>query len=202
MAVNDFDFIAPFYDRLAKLIFGRALLRAQLTHLSELKEKDQVLIVGGGAGELLEHIPFCTSIDFVEKSKRMIRRAKKRLVDRPVNFILEDFLSFESDKKYDVIICPFFLDCFEEQNLKLTINKCKKLLKKEGVLIVSDFEEKYSNKFLLRIMHLFFRVTSRLESNKLKPINDFVVSEGFQLVDEKFLHRNQLFSRLYITNIF
>lgn len=197
MALNDFDFVAPFYERLASLVFGKALIHAQITHLSEIKEDDNVLILGGGTGEILDHIPICENIDYVEKSHLMIRRAKSRLVNRPVNFIQEDFLIFHSERKYDVIICPFFLDCFEESNLKQAIGKCKHHLKSGGKLIIIDFESGQTNSFLLRLMHLFFRLGAQLESRKLKNIHNHVLSIDFKLLEEKFSHRNQLFSRLY-----
>ena len=94
MAVNDFNFIAPFYDVLARIVFGNAILKAQTTHLSEINENDQVLILGGGTGKLLEHIPFCDRVDYVEKSEKMIRIAKRRLVNRSVNFVNHDFLNY------------------------------------------------------------------------------------------------------------
>ncbi|MEQ8903661.1 class I SAM-dependent methyltransferase [Ekhidna sp.] len=197
MAVNDFNFIAPFYDVLARIVFGNAILKAQTTHLSEINENDQVLILGGGTGKLLEHIPFCDRVDYVEKSEKMIRIAKRRLVNRSVNFVNHDFLNWKSATTYDVIVCPFFLDCFDRTNLKLAINKCNQLTKDGGILIVSDFEKAASSRVLQGIMHLFFSLISNLESKNLKKIDDFVISGGFQLIDEKFLHRNQLFSRLY-----
>lgn len=197
MDVNNFNFIAPFYDQLARLVFGKSILKAQLTHLPEIKGSDRVLILGGGTGKLLEHFPFCESIDYVEKSKSMIRKAKKRLVNRSINFHQQDFFEFESQKKYDVIVCPFFLDCFNESNLRFVIAKCKRALKEQGRLIVADFEPKRDSREILSLMHFFFRIIANLESGNLQNINEKALKAGFELVEEKFLHRNQLFSRLY-----
>ena len=197
MAVNDFDFIAPFYDQLQRLIFGKALLNAQIAHISEIRESDNVLILGGGTGEILEHLPLCENIDYVEKSHLMIRRAKRRLVNRPVDFIREDFLNFQSDRKYDIIICPFFLDCFGEENLLTVISICKQKLTSGGKMIVIDFAENSSGSWIVKRMHFFFRITANLESRNLKNIHIQMLYSGFQLIDEKFSHRNKLFSRLY-----
>ena len=197
MAVNNFDFVAPYYDLLVKVVFGRSILNAQLVHLARIQKKDTVLVLGGGTGKLLHHIPSCKTIDFVEKSRKMIAKARKRLENRVINFIHEDFLEYESKHQYDVIICPFFLDCFEKQNLEIVIAKCKSLISTGGYLITTDFESETSGKFLLATMHIFFGFTSNLESRCLKHIHEFVVSNGFELVAEISLHRNQLFSRLY-----
>lgn len=197
MAVNDFDFIAPFYDQLQRLIFGKALLNAQIAHISEIRESDNILILGGGTGEILEHLPLCENIDYVEKSHLMIRLAKRRLVNRPVDFISEDFLNFQSDRKYNIIICPFFLDCFGEENLLTVISICKQKLTSGGKMIVIDFAKNSSDSWIVKLMHFFFRITANLESRNLKNIHIQMLYSDFQLIDEKFSHRNKLFSRLY-----
>jgi len=194
---NNFNFIAPFYDRLAKLVFGKVLIDAQRIHISKIVDGDEVLIVGGGTGEILEHLPLCESIDYVEKSQRMIRRAEKRQVNRSVHFIHGDFFEFEPGKTYDVIICPFFLDCFGEENLKRAILKCGRLLADGGSLVVIDFDENSSGSWFVKVMHFLFRLTANLESRNLKNLHAQVLFSGFQLIDEKFSHQNKLFSRLY-----
>ena len=69
---NNFNTIAPVYDFLAKMVFGRSLERAQAAFLSDLetKVKAKVLIVGGGTGKVLELLPegLDLQIDYVEKA--------------------------------------------------------------------------------------------------------------------------------------
>lgn len=197
MAINDFDLLAPYYDRIAKLIFGNQLLRTQTLFLNEIKREDKVLILGGGTGELLYDIPMCDKIHFVEKSHRMIERAATRRLKIKVDFIAEDFHDFSASGTYDLIICPFFLDCFSEDNLKVILKKIKSVLKPNGHLIVSDFQKTSSNTLTLKLMHAFFHVFSKLDAKHLLNIHDMVIQVGFEVTKEKFLHRNQLFSRLY-----
>lgn len=197
MAVNNFDFIAPFYDQLAKLVFGKALLQAQLIHLTQIEENDHVLILGGGTGRILEQFPICNQIDFVEKSKKMIMLAKKRMVKRHIDFKYCDFFEYKPNRKYDIVICPFFLDCFNQEQLEEVLNKIKLMLSKNGHLLVADFRSTKSNRWILRIMHLFFRLFANLEARYLLDIHQMVISAGFEVEKEKFLHRKQLFSRLY-----
>lgn len=197
MAVNDFDSIASFYDRLAKFVFGNALLDAQLQHLPEISERDHVLIIGGGTGEILEHIPLCEEVIFLEKSRKMIKRAEMRLVNRPIDFIRQDFFDFETDQKFDVILCPFFLDCFDEVNLEKAISKCTNHLAKQGSLVVIDFDEKRVHPFLLMTMMLFFRLFSKLQSKSLLPIRKIIQQNRFKEQEVKFLKKG-VFSGVYI----
>lgn len=197
MAVNDFDRVASFYDRLAVLVFGKEILRSQTRFLDQVKASDTVLILGGGTGQLLEYLPKCKQVDFVEKSAKMIRRANSRKVNQSINFINEDFFEYEPDMKFDVIICPFFLDCFNEEHLGKALHKVMDYLKTGGRLIVSDFDQKGTRKILSRLMHLFFRVFASLQSNRLKPIHSKVIAGGFVLIEEDFFYQNMIFSRLY-----
>ena len=195
--MNNFNLIAPFYDLLSRLIFKDNLLKAQLTFLDRLEPADKVLILGGGTGELLEFLPKCQKVVYLEKSKKMLIRARKRSATNSTSFVQMDFLKGSLNESYDVIICPFFLDCFNEGNLHSVIFKCRQLLKKDGCLIVSDFQKTNSNKPLLVVMHLFFRIFTAIDSSQLKEIDKEVLLGGFQKEEEKFFHRNQVFSRLY-----
>jgi len=197
MAVNDFNLIAPFYDGIVRFVFGRKLIEIQQVHLSVIQPNHRVLILGGGTGKILYHILECTEIDFLDKSRSMINLARKNTFYNPVNFLAEDFLTFQTTKNYDVVICPFFLDCFDEENLKKVLQRIKSVLEPEGSLIVIDFEVQNQKKLLQRVMHVFFKLFTKLESGRLKNLHDYAVSSGFRLTDEKFSHQNQLFSRLY-----
>ncbi|MEM7296906.1 MAG: class I SAM-dependent methyltransferase [Bacteroidota bacterium] len=142
-----------------------------------------------------EDFPVCRGIDFIEKSDKMTQKARNRNSTASIQFINRDFLQVSLTEVYGVIICPFFLDCFKEQNLELVISKLREHSKKGGILIVTEFQKPTS--FIVRLMHVFFRIASRLESKKLKNIDQFVQNEGFTMEQEKFFHRNMIFSRVY-----
>ncbi|MEP0986231.1 class I SAM-dependent methyltransferase [Ekhidna sp.] len=196
MVVNDFDFVAPIYDRLSKLVFGKSLIKAQAYHLKVIGDKDRVLILGGGTGKLLEFIPKSGELDFVEMSHRMLDRAKRKKFHRSINLIHTDFLEFNTDKKYDVIICPFFLDCFEIQGLTKVIAKIRSQLKPDGKLIITDFERSNINSFILKIMLIFFKLFSKLETNRLLDIRAILKENGFNESETSF-YKKGIFSALY-----
>lgn len=194
--MNDFDSVACYYDHLAFLIFGGSVSNSQKALLHHVSLNDNVLILGGGAGKILHLLPMYKIIDYLDKSEKMIRRAKSHQAEN-VNFIQSDYLESASiDKQYDVIICPFFLDCFSETNLTFVLKKIKQQLKKNGKLIVTDFCYP-RNHFMSRIMHLFFQLTVQLESRYLKNLPHAIESVGFREEESLFFHHNHIFSRLY-----
>jgi len=194
---NDFNFIAPFYDCFAQIIFGDILLESQKWLISWLKRDTEVLIVGGGTGKSFEGMEKDFSITYLEKSGKMIHLAERRLSNTKVQFIREDFFQLETDVKYDYIILPFFLDCFEEHHLNAAIEKCKILLKEEGKLLATDFDAKKTNPILNLLMHLFFSIFSNLESKHLKDIHEHILKNGFLPERETFFRQGTIFSRVY-----
>ncbi len=197
MAVNDFNAIAPIYSLISRFVFGNSLLKSQIIHLDEIRSTDNVLILGGGTGEMLKFIPLCESIYFLDKSPGMLERARKRRSNQAITFIEADFLDWDFHGSFNVVLCPFFLDCFNDRNLRQAIGKSKVLLTDGGLLMVSDFQKTATNRLLLKGMHLFFKFFAKLESGKLKDIHSEILKMNFKLEQEKFLHRNQVFSRLY-----
>ncbi len=197
MGVNQFDIVAPVYNLIGRLVFRDLLIESQTFFLDQINRDDQILIIGGGTGKLLDILSKCEKIDYLEKSKKMIEIAGKRNSANNTVFIHEDFLKFESTLNYRVVICPFVLDCFDEHNLRLVLTKTKDLLVENGVLIVTDFDHNETNATLSRMMHLFFRIFAQLESQNLKPIHDSILEAGFTVLNEKLFHQNMIFSRVY-----
>ena len=197
MAVNNFDRIARYYDRLASLVFGKAILESQVAFFHLLRGESKVLIVGGGSGKLLTFLPSNLEVDYLEKSENMIRLAQLRNTKNVISFLNADFLEAHIGEKYDYVICPFFLDCFNAENLSMAILKAKDALKAGGYLIVTDFEKATTSISLSKLMHVFFRAFAKLESKSLKNIDGEVKSRGFSAVEGKFFYRNMIFSRVY-----
>ncbi|GAB4248716.1 MAG: class I SAM-dependent methyltransferase [Ekhidna sp.] len=192
---NNFDSVANFYDRLSSIVFGEEIAKSTQCFLDRIKGNSVVLILGGGTGSLLQHLPECTHIDYVEKSGKMIELAKKRS-SQNVNFIHADFLDFETTDKYDFIVCPFFLDCFNESDLRIVLDKISELLCSRGSLLIQDFDVSRTSKLLSFCMHFFFRITTALDSRKLLPIRDIIVSSGFRELEIRALKKG-IFSAIY-----
>ena len=197
MDVNDFDGVASYYDGLARLVFGSAVKRSQTAFLHLLDSSSKVLILGGGTGKILTQMPPVFSIVFMEKSAKMIAAAQKKPTQNEIFFRRQNFLLSNIEEHYDAILCPFFLDCFGEENLHIATDKLKQLVRPGGYLFVSDFEYDKVSSPLSNLMHWFFRITTNLESRKLKPIHPLLISKGFEMAREKLFYQNMIFSRVY-----
>ena len=195
----DFSLIAPFYDFLVRFVFGKSLWNAQRHYLGQVMPGQTVLILGGGTGRILDWLPDDCQITFLEKSSRMIERAKCR---REVSFIQADFLEYSTKQKFDWVICPFFLDCFDPKDLENAVAKCRTFLHSEGKLMVTDFYNQMTvwSKFKLWAMHVFFRTVSGLEARKLQDIQLVIENSGFTCLSNTLFPKHGVFSSVYISN--
>jgi len=191
---NDFNPIAPIYDFLVTLVFGDGLWKAQHHHLHRIDADDTVLILGGGSGNLLEWLPKCKVV-YLEKAEKMVSRAQKR---GHAEFIVSDFLEWESEKKFDWVICPFFLDCFTSEELDQALVKIQSGLKANGRLLVIDFQNKMrSQQFLIKSMLLFFRLVAGLSARELVDFRTNLPERGFALKEQRDFLNGLVFSDVY-----
>ncbi|WP_422360581.1 methyltransferase [Reichenbachiella sp.] len=204
--MNHYDHIAWIYDSLAKWVFRGNVLKSQCHFLSHLNANERIIIIGGGSGEILKSIDQLNiplTVDFIEPSMQMIEKARKWTPESSnlsVNFHQRKFESFKSLKEYDWICCFFFLDLFEKKSLQIHIDRIKKLMNVQSKLLVSDFEigkDSGWKRVLSLIMHKFFKVTTRLESNGLKDINGAVINSGFHKTEEAHFFSRFIFSAIY-----
>ena len=183
---NAFDRIAGVYDGLAQCVFGADWKEVQFAPSKNLLNKKSILIVGGGTGQLLEGLGSENEVVFVELSQKMIQKAKLRKSPASIDFIHENYFEWHSNQNFDAIIFPFFLDSFSKTSLDKIIEKSRAELKPNGELHVLDFERSGSfHNLLVRLMFLFFRITTRLESRKLLDFRSIILAHDFALVNEQ-----------------
>lgn len=199
---NSFNWIAPFYDSLTKLFFGKAFYKAQIHFLSEIPKKGRVLIIGGGTGwilnELLRINPDC-EVHYVEASSKMVEKTRRRVSPKhKVKFIFGSENSIPRNGKYDAVITNFFLDLFSE-SLTDVILKIKRSLSKNSIWIVTDFEDngKLWQKVMLKTMYFFFRVTSRIEASQIPDIEEELKKQGIKKSKEEIFLGSFIRSSVY-----
>lgn len=198
---TSFDLIAPYYNFLEKLVFGRKLIAAQNHFQREISGAKSVLVLGGGNGNAILELLNTTTIkriDYLEASEKMIKRAfkKNRIHSNRINFIHDNALNYTIQKKYDVILMPFFLDCFMQNQVDSLLLKCYKNLSSDGCVIITDFSVPKENKvntllgkIVIGIMYAFFRFFKALESKKLPDFDQAIRCAGFiELNKVAFLH--------------
>jgi ubiquinone/menaquinone biosynthesis C-methylase UbiE len=202
---GNYDTVAPFYDSLARLIFGKAIERAQLFLLQGIPAGSHLLIVGGGTGWILEAISQVhasgLTITFVEISAKMLRLSQKRKVGaNKVLFVQQAIQDVTFNTSFDVIITPFLFDNFTDETAKVVFEKLNGYLKKEGNWLYCDFQitqNKTWQKILLKAMYLFFNILCKLETTKLPDIHRLFNSNVYKIIAEQNFYGQFIQSLIY-----
>ncbi len=183
---------AWFYDGLARLVYGRALVNAQVYLLHHIPANSNVLIVGGGTGWILEELarihPKGLSITYVEIATAMVALSKKRNTgDNKVTFINDAIENVALSPDFDVVVTPFLFDNFTEQTLHKVFNSINGLLKKDGLWLNCDFQltGKWWQWVMLKSMFVFFRLICNIEASKLPKIRECFEQDGFKARAQK-----------------
>lgn len=194
----NFNRIAPFYDFLSSVVFGKQLIKASECYLNELPFNGNVLYIGGGSGillnKMLENRPNIT-IDFVEPSSKFIELAKQNLNAQfygQVNFIQGNHLAVNSQQKYDVIITFFVLDIFTETETQLFCKHIYNLLVVNGLWLNTDFEKPthLGSKLLLKSMYVFFKLVSNINTKQLPDYDAVFKNLPLEILSKKlFFHQ-------------
>lgn len=202
LILNDFNGIAKIYDQLGLLVFFDRLHLAQLPFLDQIKPNEQILILGGGTGKILENLEVLNlnlKIDFVEPSLTMLTQAKSRNANH-VNFHPLKFEDFSEGQQYDWVFCGFFLDLFPEQILRNNLNRIKFLMKPTAKLQVVDFQiidDSWWQRTMSILMHSFFRVFADLQNDRLLNIRQVIRSASFEPTSSKTFFAGFIFSELF-----
>ena len=196
---NNYNEIARIYDALSRVVFGHAIINAQLYLISFIGNENKVLIAGGGTGWILEKISKLNKEDilvvYVEKSAAMITLAKKRnFRNIEVQFINMAAEDYDTTEKFDVVITPFFFDNFKEEKIEHMFSKLSNNLKQNGLWLYADFINDKSNKklwqqFLLKVMYLFFRITAKIETQKLIDMRQYFARK-YAEISRKLFYKN------------
>jgi ubiquinone/menaquinone biosynthesis C-methylase UbiE len=197
---SDFDGIAPYYDLLAKLVFGRQLNLAQRHFINRLGNPSKILILGGGSGGILEPILAnypTVHIYYLESSVKMLSLAKTRYSPDhyPIDYVLHRGDSqFPIRSEFEVIITPFVLDVFGSDELTIVVRELLDSLKWEGLWIHTDFYTDNGGpwwRFLLvKMMYGFFRITTGMKNQKLPDFDSIFEDMRLTSLGEKsYFHR-------------
>lgn len=196
---NDFNPLALIYDRMARLVFGRSIVDAQIYFLHKIATGSKVLIVGGGSGWILEEMDklnVSMYVCYAEPSLNMINIARNRepFSNLEVNFIAAGYETFDEEGPFDVIITNFFLDLFSPNHLYRIIQQLDHLLQSKGFWLATDFVNTNSQwqKWLIKAMYMFFRMTTGIEA---KSLSDFIASfrqAGYSICDEKTFYHGMI----------
>lgn len=190
--MNSYDAVAPFYDLLSRLVYGKKLLHAQQYFLKEIPDGSRVLFLGGGTGKVLPQllqIPGI-SVDYVEPSAAMLHRAMKRLsgqTKQSVQFIPSDHTQLPANVQYDAVLTFFVLDMFTELKAAEFTDIVNASLKPGALWLLADFfpPRNILYRALLKVMYLFFHFTTGIQTWQLPDYDKVLNRHGFHCNAEK-----------------
>ena len=200
--LNGFDWIAPYYDTITKLIFGKSIAKAQTCHWHLTHPYSNILVLGGGTGRWLPdfiRLHSTSKLCYVDASREMICRAKGNFKHADCIRFIHGTESDIPDIKFDVIITHFYLDMFSNQQLETLIADLYDKMNHPALWIVADFEKsKWWHGLLLRTMYLFFRASNSISNNQLPDWHRIIMAREFRNIECVSLYGDFIQSRAYI----
>jgi ubiquinone/menaquinone biosynthesis C-methylase UbiE len=199
---NHYNFISPYYDHIASIIFRNKIFESQITFLNSIPNYSTILFIGGGSGKTLAKLlklkPNCY-IDYIDSSSKMIAKAKKYTSNNGnVEFIVGTENSIPN-KKYNVVLTFFFLDLFKEDKLQLIHKTLNDKLEKDGLWLISDFEltKKWWQKIIKFCMFSFLKICTNIESDKILNFKELFKRSFYQHLGSKYYFGKLIFSSIY-----
>ncbi|MDQ4141407.1 MAG: class I SAM-dependent methyltransferase [Bacteroidota bacterium] len=208
-----FDRVSWFYDPLARLTFGGAIQKSQVTLLSFIPAEASVLLVGGGTGWLLRdfaRLSIPLNITYLELSPRMLNTAKKTLASIPSHLLQVDFrqgneTNISAHEIFDIILTPFVLDLYPEPLANAMVQRLQRHLKKNGLWLIADFfidktqknRHKWWKNILLQAMYTFFGWLCDLQTHTLPHLDRLFQQQLGQLIHTQYFYGHFIRSQVY-----
>ena len=205
MKSNNYNFIAPFYDQITRLVFCGSIQKAQLAHLNLLPDEGRILFIGGGTGfalrEILKLKPNLT-IDYVDHSIKMIELSKekiKHLKPKQVNFINGNESTIPN-LTYDGIISFFYFDILLKKEREVVFTKMYNQLKVDGIWLFADFlqAKNWYEKILEFAMYTFLKYSTNLKISQIPHLNSLIGDKKLRLKAESTFYNEFIFSCSYL----
>jgi ubiquinone/menaquinone biosynthesis C-methylase UbiE len=201
--MSNFNAVASFYDRLAEMVFGGAIKRAQTAYLETISPGANVLILGGGTGWILMELfainPTC-KVWYIDASSRMIDLAKRTVQDSKhhVIFIHGTEDSIPPAGSIDVVITNFYLDLFPPASCDKVIQKISTAMHAKSIWLIADFDDTtWWHGVILRVMYIFFRMTTGIEASSLCNWRKLMERNGFQVKESTEFFRGFIKSAVF-----
>ncbi|MGV0831588.1 class I SAM-dependent methyltransferase [Empedobacter brevis] len=198
----NYNLIAPYYHSLSQLFFLNRQHQAHFLILNHLKNGDQLLWVGGGAGKFipeLEKLNLELEIDYVDFSSKMIEFAQKETTSNvKINFIVADIFEFKTNKSYDVIMTTFLFDHFQQKRAEELFMQLRNYLRPKGIWFYVDFvqNQKGWQKRITDIMLRFFRIAIGLTISELPEMHS-IFDQYFKAIERQHFFKKYIESIVY-----
>lgn len=201
------DRIARFYRWLEYLAFGRELERRRLHFLPCASGARRALVLGDGDGRFLARLVLQNreaAIDSVDLSPEMLMLARSRAGDG-VQYRQEDALTCPLPQaEYDLIATHFFWDFFEDREAAILAARIGAAASGNAMWLISEFRQPSKGWRALwawawlRVLYLFFGITTGLKTRRLVDHRPLLAREGFRLDQEQTSRFGFIASELWV----
>jgi len=200
--MSGFDRVAGFYDRLARLVYGKAIVDAQTCFLSRLSSSRRVLVLGGGSGWWLPQVLKLwpnIRIVYVELSQKMLELAKTRVQNQDqVSFVHGTVDLLQVTDQFDAVITFFYLDLFDQKIIDIEIQKIARFLTPNSRWLAADFVKvQWWHGPMLFLMYRFFRFTTGLNNQHLPDWSGGLQRHGLKQMEVKKFFKSFIEARVY-----
>ena len=184
------DPIARWYARLEYLGFGSALERRRNAFLPKVADAKRILVLGEGDGRFLVKLVeqnVHASIDYVDLSAKMLELARARAGDDRVTYRQANALDVQlPENELDLIVTHFFLDCLNEKQARALVASLTLAARPRAQWLISEFRGRSSwARVIVRLLYLFFRMTTGLRANRLIDHHSMLLKNGWRLEREE-----------------
>ena len=199
--LNAYNKIANLYGLIASAVYGTQLNQAKQILVQTLPKHGNVLIIGGGNGEILQAIfdyaPHL-SVTFVEASDTMLSLAKQITPETmSINFVHSDSFDYRQ-QHIDAIYAAFFFDIFSPIDADKIIQILEEKHPNKPTWHIADFnlqgvtKWKSLRKVQIKASILFFRLVANHAYTELPPLFSYFRNKGFKSLTKKTLAYNFL----------
>lgn len=180
--------LAPFYDFLAKRLIGTCIQESQLHYIHYLSSRRKLLLLGGGTGWILpaiERVNPQLEIHYIDASPGMITRARRNPTLLNIRWICGTETDIP-DQDYDCVVTNFYLDHFENEELKKLAERLANRIVPGTDWLVTEFAASISwQRIQIRMMYFFFWLITGLRTTHLPGWKNILHESGGRLIDEK-----------------
>ncbi len=194
----NFDRLARWYPWMERGAAGGLMQRCRIAFLDRISPPRRVLLAGEGPGrflaELTRRFPEA-SVTVVDSSERMLDLAKRNLGRKRVGrveFVHADVLEWEVPKgEFDLIVTHFFLDGFRPESLGACVTRLATTAAPEADWLMADFQiaeqglARIRGRAIVWLLYRFFRITCRLDADRLTDPSQFLNAAGFELRERR-----------------
>ena len=198
---DDYYWLAPFYESIARMVFGQELRRAHLDLMINgreiLQQAKLVVWLGGGTGiginELLAAAPNARLI-YVDPSLRMLKQAQIKVqsdfyervewVNNTHDWLYQPIQSRRwADQKVDVLVTIFMLDVLPQKTL---IELVKWANGNVSTWFYADFipQKRWYKRLFIQFMYLCFMLSTRIRQQSLIDHQSLISAEGWRLLSQ------------------